>query len=122
MTEPGDVLLDRVGLAGMRDRYPHELSGGEQQRVALARALVARPGLLLFDEPLSSLDANLREQLRIEIGTLVRETGASAVYITHDQDEAFALGDEVGVLSAGRLMTSVRTGPSPSTASSCGRS
>jgi iron(III) transport system ATP-binding protein len=98
------AMLDRMGLAGLRDRYPHELSGGEQQRVALARALVARPGLLLFDEPLSSLDANLREQLRIEIGTLVRETGASAVYITHDQDEAFALGDEVGVLSAGRLV------------------
>lgn len=98
------TMLERVGLAGMRERYPHELSGGEQQRVALARALVASPDLLLFDEPLSSLDANLRERLRIEIGTLVRETGASAVYITHDQGEAFALGDEVGVLEAGRLV------------------
>jgi iron(III) transport system ATP-binding protein len=97
-------MLDRVGLAHKRDRYPHELSGGEQQRVALARALVGGPRLLLFDEPLSSLDASLRERLRIEIGTLVRESGASAVYITHDQSEAFALGDEVGVLEAGRLV------------------
>lgn len=98
------AMLDRVGLAGHRDRYPYELSGGEQQRVALARALVARPALLLFDEPLSSLDANLRERLRIEIGTLVREAGASAVYITHDQSEALALGDRIGVLAAGRLL------------------
>ncbi len=98
------TMLQRVGLAGHRKRYPHELSGGEQQRVALARALVARPALLLFDEPLSSLDANLREQLRIEIGTLVRDEGATAVYITHDQREAFALGDEIGILRAGRLV------------------
>ncbi len=97
-------MLARVGLGHLTQRYPHELSGGEQQRVALARALVGRPSLLLFDEPLSSLDANLRERLRIEIGTLVREIGASAVYITHDQGEAFALGDEVGVLQSGRLV------------------
>ncbi|MGI8413168.1 MAG: ABC transporter ATP-binding protein [Solirubrobacteraceae bacterium] len=103
-TRQAVTMLERVGLAGLRGRYPHELSGGEQQRVALARALVASPDLLLFDEPLSSLDANLRERLRIEIGTLVRETGASAVYITHDQGEAFALGDDVGVLAAGRLV------------------
>ncbi|MGI8903586.1 MAG: ABC transporter ATP-binding protein [Solirubrobacteraceae bacterium] len=105
--EAGDralAMLDRVGLRAYAERYPHELSGGEQQRVALARALVARPALLLFDEPLSSLDANLRERLRIEISTLVREHGASAVYITHDQSEAFALGDEVGILQAGRLV------------------
>ncbi|MHB1467923.1 MAG: ABC transporter ATP-binding protein [Solirubrobacteraceae bacterium] len=98
------AMLERVGLARKRERYPHELSGGEQQRVALARALVGGPRLLLFDEPLSSLDASLRERLRVEIGTLVRESGASAVYITHDQSEAFALGDEVGVLEAGRLV------------------
>ncbi len=98
------AMLQRVGLARHRKRYPHELSGGEQQRVALARALVARPTLLLFDEPLSSLDANLREQLRIEIGTLVRDEGATAVYITHDQREAFALGDEIGILRAGKLV------------------
>ncbi len=98
------AMLQRVDLASHRKRYPHELSGGEQQRVALARALVARPTLLLFDEPLSSLDANLREQLRIEIGTLVRDEGATAVYITHDQREAFALGDEIGILRAGKLV------------------
>jgi iron(III) transport system ATP-binding protein len=97
-------MLERVGIGHLAARYPHELSGGEQQRVALARALVGQPSLLLFDEPLSSLDANLRERLRIEIGTLVREIGASAVYITHDQGEAFALGDEVGVLEHGALV------------------
>jgi iron(III) transport system ATP-binding protein len=97
-------MLSRVGIGPLAERYPHELSGGEQQRVALARALVGNPSLLLFDEPLSSLDANLRERLRIEIGTLVREIGASAVYITHDQGEAFALGDDVGVLQQGRLV------------------
>ncbi len=97
-------LLDRVGLGGLGDRYPNQLSGGEQQRVALARALVANTGLLLFDEPLSNLDANLREELRIEISTLAREAGATSVYITHDQGEAFALGDAVGVLQRGRLV------------------
>jgi iron(III) transport system ATP-binding protein len=98
------AMLERVGLHVHSQRYPHELSGGEQQRVALARALVAKPSLMLFDEPLSSLDANLRERLRIEIGTLVREQGATAVYITHDQSEAFALGDEIGVMQSGRLI------------------
>ncbi|MDX6235228.1 MAG: iron(III) transport system ATP-binding protein [Kribbellaceae bacterium] len=96
-------VLERVGLAGKADRYPHQLSGGEQQRVALARAVVAKPGLLLFDEPLSNLDADLRERLRVEISTLVRESGATAVYITHDQSEAFALADVIGVLDHGRL-------------------
>ncbi len=96
--------LDRVGLTGLADRYPHQLSGGEQQRVALARAVVARPGLLLFDEPLSNLDADLRERLRVEIATLTRESGATAVYITHDQSEAFALADQIGVLDHGQLV------------------
>lgn len=99
-----DEALDRVGLAALGSRYPHELSGGEQQRVALARAVVARPRLLLFDEPLSNLDADLRERLRVEISTLVRESGATAVYITHDQAEAFALADTIGVLNHGRLV------------------
>ncbi|WP_249009906.1 ABC transporter ATP-binding protein [Conexibacter sp. DBS9H8] len=98
------AMLDKVGLAAYGERYPHELSGGQQQRVALARALVARPGVLLFDEPLSALDANLRERLRVEIGTLSRDHGATAVYITHDQAEAFALGDEIGVLENGELV------------------
>jgi len=96
--------LDKVGLAGLSDRFPGQLSGGEQQRVALARAMVSRPGLLLFDEPLSNLDADRREQLRVDIGAMVRQQGATAVYITHDQAEAFALADLVGVLRAGRLV------------------
>jgi ABC-type Fe3+/spermidine/putrescine transport system ATPase subunit len=97
-------VLERVGLAAKGDRYPHQLSGGEQQRVALARAVVAKPGLLIFDEPLSNLDADLRERLRVEISTLVRESGSTAVYITHDQAEAFALADVIGVLDHGRLV------------------
>jgi iron(III) transport system ATP-binding protein len=97
-------MLERVGLDHLLGRYPNELSGGEQQRVALARALVARVGLVLFDEPLSNLDADLREQLRLEIATLTRESGATSIYITHDQAEAFALADRVGVLRNGRLV------------------
>lgn len=96
-------ILERVGLGEKGANYPHQLSGGEQQRVALARAIVARPALLLFDEPLSNLDADLRERLRIEIATLTRESGATALYITHDQSEAFALADRIGVLRAGGL-------------------
>ncbi len=98
------AVLDRVGLRDHADRYPYQLSGGQQQRVALARALVAEPGLLLFDEPLSNLDADLRERLRVEISTLTRDSGATVVYITHDQAEAFALADEIGVLEGGRLV------------------
>ena len=97
-------MLERVGLASHGDRYPSQLSGGEQQRVALARALVGGTGLLLFDEPLSNLDADLRERMRIEIASLVRRSGVSAVYITHDQSEAFALADQVGVLQQGQLV------------------
>ncbi|MGA7835258.1 MAG: ABC transporter ATP-binding protein [Acidimicrobiales bacterium] len=99
-----DDLLERVGIGHLADRYPNQLSGGEQQRVALARALAADVGLILFDEPLSNLDADRREQLRIEIATLTREAGATAVYITHDQSEAFALADRIGVLNHGRLI------------------
>ncbi len=95
--------LERVGLASKGSNYPHQLSGGEQQRVALARAIVANPALLLFDEPLSNLDADLRERLRIEISTLTREIGASALYITHDQSEAFALADQIGVINKGSI-------------------
>ena len=98
------AMLDRVGLGALTDRYPNQLSGGEQQRVALARALVAEPGLILCDEPLSNLDADLRERMRVEISALVRESGATTVYITHDQAEAFALADKVGVLERGRLV------------------
>ena len=97
-------MLDRVGLGALGERYPNELSGGEQQRVALARALVADTGLILCDEPLSNLDADLRERMRLEISSLVREAGATTVYITHDQAEAFALADQVGILEMGRLV------------------
>ncbi len=98
------AMLDRVGLGALADRYPNELSGGEQQRVALARALVGGTGLILCDEPLSNLDADLRERMRVEISSLVREAGATAVYITHDQAEAFALADQIGVLQQGSLV------------------
>ena len=102
--ERSAAMLDRVGLGALGQRYPNELSGGEQQRVALARALVADTGLILCDEPLSNLDADLRERMRLEISALVREAGATTVYITHDQAEAFALADRVGVLERGRLV------------------
>ena len=99
-------MLARVGLAEFARRYPNELSGGQQQRVALARALIADTGLILCDEPLSNLDADLRERMRVEISALVREAGATTVYITHDQAEAFALADVIGVLEDGVLVQS----------------
>ena len=98
------LMLERVGLADFARRYPNELSGGQQQRVALARALIADTGLILCDEPLSNLDADLRERMRVEISSLVREAGATTVYITHDQAEAFALADHIGVLEEGVLV------------------
>jgi iron(III) transport system ATP-binding protein len=98
------LMLERVGLGALADRYPNQLSGGEQQRVALARALVADTGLILCDEPLSNLDADLRERMRVEISSLVRDAAATTIYITHDQAEAFALADRVGVLQQGRLI------------------
>jgi iron(III) transport system ATP-binding protein len=97
-------MLDRVGLARLASRRPPELSGGEQQRVALARALAARPAVLLCDEPLSHLDADLRERLRTEIATMARENDTTVLYITHDQGEAFALADQIGVLQSGQLV------------------
>jgi iron(III) transport system ATP-binding protein len=98
------AMLTRVGLEEFAKRYPNELSGGQQQRVALARALIADTGLILCDEPLSNLDADLRERMRVEISALVREAGATTVYITHDQAEAFALADVIGVLEEGVLV------------------
>jgi iron(III) transport system ATP-binding protein len=98
------TMIDRVGLGRLADRYPGQLSGGEQQRVALARALAGDTGLLLCDEPLSNLDADLRERMRVEISSLVREVGATTIYITHDQQEAFALADQVGIMSRGELV------------------
>jgi len=96
-------MLEIVGLTPFAHRYPHELSGGQQQRVALARALAPRPSLLLLDEPFSNLDANLRTQLLHDVYTILREQAATAVFVTHDQDEAFMVADWVGVLHQGRL-------------------
>jgi len=97
-------MLERVGLAHLAESYPSQMSGGEQQRVALARALGSGARLLLCDEPLSNLDAHLRERIRVEISTLCRESGTSVVYITHDQQEAFALADKLGVMHQGRIL------------------
>ncbi|MBC7857348.1 MAG: ABC transporter ATP-binding protein [Burkholderiaceae bacterium] len=96
-------LLATVGLPGQGDKFPHELSGGQQQRVALARALAPRPQLLLLDEPFSSLDVDLRERLALEVRSILRAEGATAILVTHDQHEAFALGDEIGVMYEGKI-------------------
>jgi iron(III) transport system ATP-binding protein len=96
-------VLRLVGLEPLRRRYPHELSGGQQQRVALARALAPAPAVMLLDEPFSNLDADLRAQMREEVERVLRATGTAAVLVTHDQEEAFAIADRVGVLEAGRL-------------------
>ena len=98
-----DELLDLVGLPGFGDRRVTELSGGEQQRVALARSLAARPRLLLLDEPLSALDRELRERLAGDLRRILVDTGTTAVFVTHDQDEAFAVSDRVAVMMGGRL-------------------
>lgn len=97
------AALARVALAGFEDRNPASLSGGQQQRVAIARAIIAEPRLVLFDEPLSNLDRELRESLVGEIGTLVRSLHLTAIYVTHDQAEAFALADKVAVMSRGHI-------------------
>lgn len=97
-------LLDLVGLSGYEDRRVSEISGGQAQRVALARCVAADPALLLLDEPLSSLDKSLRERLASDIRAMVRGSGMSAVHVTHDTDEAFAIADLVGVMEAGRLV------------------
>jgi iron(III) transport system ATP-binding protein len=95
--------LERVGLQALGARYPAALSGGQRQRVALARALVIKPDVLLMDEPLSNLDAKLRHQVRGTITELQREAGITTVFVTHDQDEALAMSDRIGVMKAGRL-------------------
>jgi iron(III) transport system ATP-binding protein len=98
------AALELVGLAGLAARYPHELSGGEQQRVALARALAPRPEIILLDEPFSNLDAALRRTLRSEVREILHAAQASAVFVTHDQEEALSLGDVVAVMEAGSLV------------------
>ena len=96
-------VLALVRLGHLAGRYPHELSGGEQQRVALARALAPRPAVVLLDEPFSSLDENLRAQVRAELVGVLRETGTTAIFVTHDQTEALSIGDRVVVMQAGRI-------------------
>ena len=97
-------MLEVVGLAEWADCYPHELSGGQQQRVALARALAPKPSLLLLDEPFSNLDVDLRERLSREVRDILKSQGATAIMVTHDQQEAFAIADRVGVMRHGRLL------------------
>src|SRR3989475_4952844 len=108
---PADLIQRRVGealalveLEGLSDRYPRQLSGGQQQRVAVARAIVTRPKVLLFDEPLSNLDAKLRERLRLELRALQQRLGVTTVYVTHDQAEALALSDRVAVMFGGKVV------------------
>jgi len=102
--EKAQQVLELVGLDGLEDRYPAQLSGGQQQRVALARALVGNPKVLLLDEPLSNLDAKLREELRFEIKSLVRRMGITSVYVTHDQAEAMVISDRIAVMDAGNVV------------------
>jgi len=92
-----------VGLEGLEKRYPHELSGGQQQRVALARAIAPQPALILLDEPLSNLDARVRQRLRQDVRAILKQAGASAVFVTHDREEAMAIADRVAVMRQGQL-------------------
>jgi iron(III) transport system ATP-binding protein len=97
-------MLELVGLEAQAGVYPHELSGGQQQRVALARALAPAPGLLLLDEPFSNLDVDLSERLSLEVRTILKTTGTTAILVTHDQQEAFALADEIGIMRDGAIV------------------
>jgi iron(III) transport system ATP-binding protein len=97
------AMLDLIGLEGLEYRYPHELSGGQQQRVALARALAPQPRLLLLDEPLSNLDMQTRLRLRQEVRDILKATGTSAVFVTHDQQEALAIADSIAIMHQGQL-------------------
>ncbi len=99
-----DELLELTGLEGLGHRYPHELSGGQQQRVALARALAPAPAVLLMDEPFSNLDTRLRRRMGEEIRAILKERGTATLIVTHDQHEAFALADKVGLLKDGRML------------------
>ena len=96
--------LELVGLQGREEHYPSQLSGGQQQRVALARSLALEPRLILLDEPLSNLDAKLREEMRVELKKLIKKVGISALYVTHDQEEAFTISDAVIVMEGGKVL------------------
>src|SRR5688572_9516178 len=98
-----DAIMKLMGLVGLAERYPHELSGGQQQRVSVARSLVVRPRVLLLDEPFSNLDAKLRIDMRQEMRELLRRLGITAVYVTHDQEEAMVISDRILLMDAGRL-------------------
>jgi iron(III) transport system ATP-binding protein len=98
-----EEMLDMVALTALGRRYPHELSGGQQQRAALARALAPHPSILLLDEPFSNLDATLRAHMLHEVYTILRDAGTTAIFVTHDQEEAFMVADRVAVLNRGRL-------------------
>ena len=100
----GAEMLELVGLGELAKRYPHELSGGQQQRVALARALAPRPDLILLDEPFSSLDVDMRERLSYEVHDILKAQGITGVMVTHDQHEAFAMGEQIGVMRDGKLV------------------
>ena len=102
--EKAKDVLELVGLQGLEDRYPGQLSGGQQQRVALARALIRNPKVLLLDEPLSNLDAKLREKMRFEIKSLVKRMGITSVYVTHDQAEAMVISDRIVVMEKGNIV------------------
>lgn len=103
-----DDALRLVGLAGAGERMPHQLSGGQQQRVALARALAPKPALILLDEPFSSLDAALRSRLRTDVREIIRQTGVTALLVTHDQEEALSMADRVAVMWEGRILQIAR--------------
>ena len=96
-------MLEMVGLGASADSYPHEISGGQQQRVALARALAPSPDLLLLDEPFSNLDVDTRERLAFEVRDILKSTGHTAILVTHNQAEAFAIADHIGVMAGGRI-------------------
>src|SRR5262249_8114946 len=98
-----DKALERVRLAGYGARWPHQLSGGQLQRVAIARVLIIEPSVLLFDEPLSNLDAQLRTQMRVEIRQLQQSLGLTTIYVTHDQEEALAISDRIAILRSGKI-------------------
>ena len=101
-----DQMLDLVGLLAFQDRYPHELSGGEQQRVAIARALATEPELLLLDEPFASLDTNLRSQVRRDVISIIRSTGIPTILVTHEQHEALSFGDRLVMMHDGQIVQS----------------